>query len=149
MGWVRRSRTLRRGRETKTWSRPLPGEAEVVAGSQPLVLYFRVSVFSKAAGKFARGRERNMRTIFASVVVAGLLIATNADAAPLLSHSQPAPDSLITAAKVICDEAGNCYRPNVRRPVARWVYGDKNFYGPYDGPGNYGNPRYRYSWWPW
>jgi hypothetical protein len=90
-----------------------------------------------------------MRTICASALVAGLLIATNAAATPLLSHRQPVLDSLISAAKVICDEAGNCYRPNVRRPVARWVYGDKNFYGPYDGPGNYGNPRYRYSWWPW
>ena len=90
-----------------------------------------------------------MRTICASMLTAGLLIATNADAAPLLSHMQPTPDSLIKAAKVICDEGGNCYRPHRRRPVARWVYGDKNFYGPYAGPGNYGNPRYRYSWWPW
>ena len=90
-----------------------------------------------------------MRTICASVLVTGLLIATNAGAAPLLSHIQPAPASLITAAKVICDEVGNCYRPHVRRPVATWVYGEKNFYGPYVGPGNYGNPRYRYSWWPW
>ena len=90
-----------------------------------------------------------MRTIFASALVTALLTATHAGAAPLLSHSQPLPDSLVTAAKVICDEAGNCYRPHRRRPVARWVYGDTNFYGPYVGPGNYGNPRYRYSWWPW
>jgi len=90
-----------------------------------------------------------MRTICASVLAAGFLIAGNASAAPLLSHMQPAPDSLVTAAKVICDEAGNCYRPDRRRPVARWVYGDKNFYGPYAGPGYYGNPRYRYNWWPW
>ena len=62
-----------------------------------------------------------MRTLCASVLAAGLLIVTNASAAPLLSHMQPAPDSLIEAAKVICDEAGNCYRPTVRRPVARWV----------------------------
>ena len=90
-----------------------------------------------------------MRTICASVLAAGLLIATHAEAAPLLSHMQPVPDSPVTAAKVICDEAGVCYRPNKRRPVARWVYGDKNFYGPYAGPGYYGNPRYRYNWWPW
>ena len=90
-----------------------------------------------------------MRTICASVLAASFLIASNASAAPLLSHMQPAPGSLITAAKVICDEAGNCYRPDRRRPVARWVYGDKNFYGPYAGPGYYGNPRYRYNWWPW
>jgi hypothetical protein len=90
-----------------------------------------------------------MRAICASVLAAGLLIFTDASAAPLLSHMQPPADSVITAAKVICDEVGNCYRPHVRRPVATWVYGEKNFYGPYVGPGNYGNPRYRYSWWPW
>ena len=76
-----------------------------------------------------------MRTIFASVLVAGVLTVTCANAAPLLSHTQPIPDSLITAAKVVCDEAGNCYRPLRRRPVARWVYGDINFNGPYVGPG--------------
>jgi hypothetical protein len=90
-----------------------------------------------------------MRTIFASAVAAGLLIATHAGAAPLLVQGQHAPDSLVTEVKVICDEAGNCYRPNRRRPVARWVYGDNNFSGPYVGPGNYGPPRYRYTWWPW
>ena len=90
-----------------------------------------------------------MRTICASVLAAGLLIATHAEAAPLLSRMQPVPDAPVTAAKVICDEAGVCYRPNKRRPVTRWVYGDKNFYGPYAGPGYYGNPRYRYNWWPW
>ncbi len=90
-----------------------------------------------------------MRTICASALAAGLLIATHAHAAPLLGHSQPALDPLIQTAKVICDEAGNCYRPHRRRPVARWVYGDTNFNGPYAGPGNYGNPRYRYNWWPW
>ena len=64
-----------------------------------------------------------MRTICASMLTAGLLIATNADAAPLLSHMQPTPDSLIKAAKVICDEAGNCYRPTsttARRPLGLW-----------------------------
>jgi len=50
---------------------------------------------------------------------------------------------------VICDEGGRCYRPPVRKPVARWVYGDGNFYGPYDGPGYYGNPRLRYRVFPY
>ena len=50
-----------------------------------------------------------MRTICGAVLAASLLIATQAHAAPLLSHNQPALDPLIQAAKVICDEAGNCY----------------------------------------
>jgi hypothetical protein len=90
-----------------------------------------------------------MRTIFASMMAVGLLMVSSANATPLMSHIQSGPESLVQAAKVICDEAGNCYRPPVRRPVARWVYGDNNFIGPYTGPGNYGSPRYRYSWWFW
>jgi hypothetical protein len=31
--------------------------------------------------------------------------------------------------------------------VARWVYGEKNFSGPYTGPGYYGWPNWRSRWW--
>ncbi len=48
--------------------------------------------------------------------------------------------------KIICEENGLCYQRG-RTPVARWVYGEKNFYGPYAGPGYYGSPAYRWRWW--
>jgi len=86
---------------------------------------------------------------FAAVVGFGFLSFSAAEALPLLSpKSLVSPPSVIENVKVICDEAGLCYRPPKRRPVARWVYGDRNFYGPYTGPGYYGDPRYRYNWWP-
>lgn len=88
-----------------------------------------------------------MKAIFGSVVAVGFLMAmaSEAFAAPLMSHMQPSPSSIVEV-KVICFEDGNCIRPPKRKPVARWVYGDGNFYGPYAGPGNYGNPRTRYGW---
>jgi hypothetical protein len=90
-----------------------------------------------------------MRRISASIAVFGLLICAPAEALPLVSHLQVTePASLVENVKVVCDEQGRCFRPPTRRPVATWVYGDNNFYGPYAGPGYYGNPRYRYNWWP-
>ena len=90
-----------------------------------------------------------MRNVLASVMAVGLLMCSRADALPLMSHlSSVAPPSLAENVKVVCFEDGRCYRPPIRKPVARWVYGDNNFYGPYAGPGYYGNPRYRYNWWP-
>jgi hypothetical protein len=84
-----------------------------------------------------------------AVVGFGLLAPPTAEALPLLSHrSFVAPSSVVENVKIICNEEGRCYRPPTRRPVARWVYGDNNFYGPYAGPGYYGNPRFRYNWWP-
>ena len=84
--------------------------------------------------------------------VAGLsmLAAGAASAAPLPAQS-PMPDAtpMLERVKVVCNEAGRCYRPPARKPVARWVYGDGNFYGPYDGPGYYGNPRLRYRVFPY
>ncbi len=84
--------------------------------------------------------------------IAGLsmMLAGGAAAAPLLvqtttPHSKPA----LVQVKVICNEAGRCYRPPTRKPVARWVYGDGNFYGPYEGPGYYGDPRLRYRVFPY
>jgi len=84
-----------------------------------------------------------------SVIGFGLLAPAAADALPLLGPKPlAAPATMIENVKVICDEEGRCYRAPKRRPVARWVYGDNNFYGPYAGPGAYGDPRYRYRWYP-
>ncbi len=84
-----------------------------------------------------------------ALVAATLLCGSPVLAAPLMTQ----PDlgrstSPAVQVKVICHENGHCIRPAGRRPVARWVYGDTNFYGPYVGPGYYGNPRYRYNWFP-
>jgi hypothetical protein len=78
-----------------------------------------------------------------------ILAPVAADALPLLGpRPLAASAAIIENVKVICDEEGRCFRPPTRRPVARWVYGDNNFYGPYAGPAYYGNPRYRYKWYP-
>lgn len=82
-------------------------------------------------------------------------LSTSAFSAPLLNQAgSMAGSTPITPVKVICDENGVCYRPAGRRPVARWVYGDNAFYGPYDGPRYYGDPGRRYKWsflspWTW
>jgi hypothetical protein len=73
-----------------------------------------------------------------------LLNQTNSIARPILAEN----------ARIICEESGQCYRPEGRRPVARWIYGDGTFYGPYDGPRYYGSPGRRYKWsflspWSW
>ena len=84
-----------------------------------------------------------------AIIGFGFLTPATAEALSLLSHKPlVSPPAIVENVKVICDEDGRCYRPPIRRPVARWVYGDNNFYGPYVGPGYYGNPRYRYNWWP-
>ncbi len=74
------------------------------------------------------------------------LLAGGANAMPIYSFGKLR--GVVVDVKVICAEDGRCYRPPTRRPVARWVYGDNNFVGPYVGPGYYGSPRYRYRWWP-
>lgn len=88
-----------------------------------------------------------MTRVLAVFLGASLLIASNALAAPLLSQKL-APPSMTENVKIICDEGGNCVRAG-RRPVARWVYGEGNFYGPYAGPGYYGSPRLRYRVFPY
>lgn len=62
--------------------------------------------------------------------------------APLIRAS-----SDIVDVKIVCAADGYCVQRG-RKPVARWVYGEDNFFGPYTGPAHYGNPRYRYGWWP-
>ena len=59
--------------------------------------------------------------------------------------SVAAPDDVVSA-KIICSEDSRCYQRG-RPPVARWVYGEKNFSGHYVGPGYYGWPNYRWRWW--
>lgn len=49
--------------------------------------------------------------------------------------------------KIICEADGYCFKRG-RKPVARWVYGEGAFHGPFVAPHNYGNPRYHYNWWP-
>lgn len=93
-----------------------------------------------------------MRKLFGALVLVSASIAGEAAAAPLLAQQTPAASNPIVMAKVICDQDGQCQRPPKRRPVARWVYGDGNFYGPYTSPGYYGNPRLKYRvfgyfWW--
>lgn len=90
-----------------------------------------------------------MRTMFGCLL--GLVLLTGeASAMSALGPAKLASEQgwPIEQVKVICDESGRCYRPPGRRPVARWVYGDNNFVGPYSGPGYYGSPPYRYRWWP-
>jgi len=85
-----------------------------------------------------------IRTIF-SVLAIGVL-SSSASAMPVSPLNSP-PTFSVTEVKIICEADGNCFKRG-RKPIARWVYGEGAFYGPYVGPGNYGNPRYRYNWWP-
>ena len=80
------------------------------------------------------------------VVLAIGILASSASAMPVvpLGHAF-APEAVEVA--IICEADGYCFKRG-RKPGARWVYGEGAFYGPYAGPGNYGNPRYRYNWWP-
>jgi hypothetical protein len=93
------------------------------------------------------------RMIIATVFVG--LFSTAAFSAPLLNqpNSIARPSTLAENVRVVCEENGACYRVGPR-PVARWVYGDGAFYGPYDGPHYYGAPGRRYKWaifdpWTW
>jgi hypothetical protein len=63
------------------------------------------------------------------------------------AHFAAQPDRF-TEVKIICTEDGICDRPPGRRPVARWVYGDRAFFGPlpYSGPGYYGWPGAHWRW---
>jgi hypothetical protein len=74
------------------------------------------------------------------------LASFGASAMPLAPRASIAAPEAIVDVKIICQEDGYCYQRG-RRPVARWVYGEKNFSGPYTGPGNYGWPNWRSRWW--
>jgi hypothetical protein len=81
-----------------------------------------------------------------SAVLLGML-STTAFAAPLLNQANSiARPALAENVRIICEQSGVCYRAPGPRPVARWIYGDGAFYGPYDGPRYYGAPNRRYAW---
>ena len=85
-----------------------------------------------------------IRTSFFLMALA--LATSSASAMPLAPRATIAgPDNTVNV-KIICNEDGYCYQRG-RRPVAHWVYGEKNFSGPYTGPGNYGWPNFRWRWW--
>jgi hypothetical protein len=89
-----------------------------------------------------------MRTVLFSLVVASL--ATSASAAPLLNQANSVVGpSIAENVKIVCQADGYCYHPRGRPKVARWVYGDDAFYGPYVGPGNYGRPGWHSGWGWW
>jgi hypothetical protein len=79
------------------------------------------------------------------------LVSSSAMALPALTpgHSIAQPDRIVEI-KIICTVDGKCDRPPIRRPVARWVYGDGAFFGPgpYSGPGYYGFPGSHWRWFP-
>jgi hypothetical protein len=74
------------------------------------------------------------------------LAASSASAMPLVPRASITASDDVVNVKIICSEDGYCYQRG-RRPVARWVYGEKNFSGPYTGPGYYGPPNQRWRWW--
>jgi hypothetical protein len=83
------------------------------------------------------------------LALAIVVVASGASAMPLIQAGQSAhaSDSIVNV-KIICEHDGYCYQQG-RRPVARWVYGEDSFYGPfrYVGPGNYGRPGKHWAWW--
>jgi hypothetical protein len=94
-------------------------------------------------------REKKiMRTIFLVLAMASLM--SSGSAAPLLNQSNMVPGlGIVENVRIVCEPNGNCYQRG-RRPVARWVYGEDAFYGPYVGPGNYGRPGSHSGWgWWW
>jgi hypothetical protein len=74
------------------------------------------------------------------------LAASGSSAMPLVPRASIAGSDDMVTVKIICSEDGYCYQRG-RRPVARWVYGERNFSGPYTGRGYYGPPNYRWRWW--
>jgi hypothetical protein len=89
-----------------------------------------------------------MRTILYSLAAA--FVFTSASAAPLLNQANVvAAPSLTEKVRIVCEANGYCYRPPGRPLVARWVYGEDAFYGPYVGPGSYGRPNSHSGWWWW
>ena len=84
-------------------------------------------------------------TVFALTIG---FFATGASAMPLLNQANAfAQSDNVIAVKIICEENGRCSKRG-RKPVARWVYGEGNFSGPYVGPGYYGWPAHRSRWTP-
>lgn len=83
------------------------------------------------------------------LAAAAIFYVTTASAAmPVLSQANSiARPETATEVKIICEQDGYCHQRG-RRPVARWIYGEGNFDGPYVGPSYYGRPGHRWIWWP-
>lgn len=76
-----------------------------------------------------------------------VMFSGGALAMPIFSPANPkASPKFVENVRIVCEGSGFCYRLPTRRPVARWIYGDGAFYGPYDGPRYYGAPGRRYGW---
>ena len=84
-----------------------------------------------------------MKTLLLAAAIG--LAASTASAMPL-GGNLAKPSTMVQNARIVCEESGYCYRPPGRRPVARWIYGDRAFSGPYTGPGNYGWPNWHSRW---
>lgn len=75
------------------------------------------------------------------------LASSSASASLMHPRAVPALDNNRMNVKIVCEQNGFCYHRG-RRPVVRWVYGEKAFHGPYVGPGYYGWPGSHHGWWP-
>jgi len=74
-----------------------------------------------------------MKNLIVSLAIgAGALLATSANAAPLANGITVMPDNGIENVRLVCDEAGRCYRTRGGRPVVvEREYGDSyNYYAP-------------------
>jgi hypothetical protein len=85
-----------------------------------------------------------IRTLF--LLLALELAGSSAWGMPLAPPASIAALDNVVNVKIICLEDGYCYQRG-RRPVARWVYGEKSFSGPYTRPGYYGWPNWHSRWW--
>lgn len=83
-------------------------------------------------------RRSTIKLGFGALLAVAAVYVSPASALPVFPMS--AAERPVTQVKIICEPDGTCFRAPRRRPVARWIYGDKTFSGPYVGPGNYGNP---------
>ena len=71
-----------------------------------------------------------MKSVMVSLVLgAGALVASAANAAPLSAGPVMMPDSGIENVRLVCDDAGLCYRTGGRRVVVQ-EYGDSYNYAP-------------------
>jgi hypothetical protein len=87
-----------------------------------------------------------LKTMIVCAAAIGWFCSEASAAALIQPQAFPVSDNLVSV-KVICEQDGYCYHRG-RRPVVRWVYGDRVFYGPYVGPGYYGWPGSHNGWWP-
>ena len=117
----------------------LPGDGLFLAVVVPIAaIYWHLTL--------TRAREDVVKRLVLSVAAIGIS-STTAFSMPLFNQTgSMARPTLVENARIVCEESGFCYRVPGRRPVARWIYGDGAFYGPYDGPRVYGWPGRQYRW---